>query len=96
MAHEHGIFIRGVPPNHTFEFWWCGERVSMGDFNSRLWDQTSAVAKDAAAFSDGMEFGARWNEGMRIVAKIEQIEEILKLPLCEKCRALIGAPPEVK
>lgn len=28
--------------------------------------------------------------GIAAVAKIEQIEEILRLPLCGKCRSMIG------
>jgi hypothetical protein len=88
--HEHGIYIRGVPPDHVYEFWWCGEKVDVADFNERLINQTKSVLKDTHAFFDGFFLKEDINEGEKAVAKIDQIEDVLKLPLCPKCRSMIG------
>lgn len=88
--HEHGVLIRGVPPDHAYEFWWCGEKINVGDFNERLRNQTDSVIKDTHDFFEGFKLKESINDGSKTVAKIEQIEEILKLPLCDKCRSMIG------
>ena len=41
---NHGIMICGVPPNHHYEFWWMGERVDIGEFNTRLADMAESAA----------------------------------------------------
>jgi hypothetical protein len=86
----HGVLVRGVPPRHTYEFWWCGERIDIADFNERLANQTKSAMSGAGDVLEGMNLKESINEGEKTVAKIEQIEEILKLPLCQKCRSMIG------
>lgn len=90
---QHGVIIRGVPPDHVFEFWWCGEKIDIEDFNSRLRDQTKSVIDDIDGFLEGFGLKESINEGSKTVAKIDQIEEILKLPLCHSCRSIIGGDP---
>ena len=90
MNINHGVFTRGIPPDHVFEFWWYGEKISIEDFNSRFLDQTKALKEGVDDFLEGFKTKESINEGSKTVAKIDQIEDILKLPLCQNCRSMIG------
>jgi hypothetical protein len=91
---NHGVFIKGVPPEHEYECWWMGERVCIADFNTRLMDATREISTYAMGLREGMDLTAAINEGQKTVAQLEAIEEIARLPLCSECRKLIGTIEE--
>jgi hypothetical protein len=80
---KHGV--------HDGRCYWMGEPVEIDDFNERLMSSTRAAAKDLDWMAMGMQLTEHINEGQKVVAQIDVLEEVLKLPLCSTCRQLIGA-----
>jgi hypothetical protein len=46
--------------------------------------------KDASELQKGMELQGTINEGERVVAQIDVLEEVKRLPLCGPCKELVG------
>lgn len=90
----HGVFVKGVPPEHEYECWWMGERVCIADFNTRLMFATREIATYAHGLREGMDLRGTLNEGQKVVAQLETLEEVARLPLCDSCRKLIGSVEE--
>lgn len=87
----HGIFIKGTPPEHEYECWWMGEKVCIADFNTRLMFATREIATYTHGLREGMDLQMAINEGQKVVAQLDAVEEIARLPLCDSCRKLIGS-----
>ena len=75
----------------TYEFWWLGGRRSMGEFNRLTYGLASKISGEVDAIAQGMDIAASVNMGKEVLAKLEAVEEVLRLPLCESCRKMIGA-----
>lgn len=74
----------------TYEFWWLGGRQSLDEFNRLTYGLASQVADEARAIAEGMDLKATLNAGQDALARLDEIEKVLKLPLCDPCRKLIG------
>lgn len=88
---NHGVIIKGAPPEHEYECWWMGERVCVADFNTRLMLATREIATYAKGLREGMDLREALNAGQETLAQLEAVEEIARLPLCDACRKLIGS-----
>lgn len=84
---KHGVIMNqcGMPT-----YWWLGESLSREDFNDQLDRTREALAGEIEALANGMDLAAKINIGKLELAKIETVEEIMKLPLCASCKELIG------
>lgn len=87
---KHGIFEREYTTENIYDCFWLGERVHQNEFNDRLAGMTRSARKDLDWMAIGMDLKSKVNEGEKVVAQIDAIEEILKLPLCGACRKLVG------
>lgn len=88
---NHGIIVRGDPPDHNYEYWWMGEQLCIADFNARLMDATREIGTYVKGLREGMDLRAVLNQGAKTVAQLETLEEVARLPLCNACRKLIGS-----
>lgn len=84
---KHGVV---VTDNGVYEFWWFGNRLSLEDFNKQIWRTSTRLKGEIDSFAEGMDLRAAIDGGEKALAKVEAIEEILKLPLCGPCRRMIG------
>jgi hypothetical protein len=53
-------------------------------------DWIEMTERDVDAMDQGIKMGKSFHEGQRVVAQLDAIEEMLKLPLCTNCRKMIG------
>lgn len=91
---KHGIHQRETGGETVYDFYWLGELVNEVDFNERLAGMTRRVAKDLDWLAIGMDLKEKINEGEKIVAQLDELEKVAKLPLCPACRKLIGEAPQ--
>lgn len=83
---KHGVELDHGKP----VFWWMGQRVTHDEFNAYCRESLNVLVDGWGEFTRGMDLGAITHAGHLEVAKIDQVEQILKLPLCDTCRKLIG------
>lgn len=91
MTKKHGAYWDSNARETIF--FWMGEEIKLEDFNERLRTQLESAATDLDWMLKGSELTAQINEGEKTVAKLEEVEKIAKLPLCNECRKLIGEMP---
>lgn len=84
---KHGVMLDG---DGIHQYWWFGNRLSLEDFNKQIWRTSMRLKDEIDAVAEGMDLGAAIKDGEKVSAKLEAIEEVLRLPLCDKCRHLIG------
>jgi len=87
MPIRHGAYRA---EDGTYEFFWLGNRLSMEEFNEQTLRTASSLKDEVSAMAEGMDIAACCDAGRETVVRLEAIEEILKLPLCEACRRMIG------
>lgn len=74
----------------TYEFWWIGNRLSLEEFNQQTYKTATIIADEVDAVARGMSIKESLNAGQDALARLDEVEKILKLPLCDECRKLIG------
>ena len=74
----------------TYEFYWLGNRLSLEEFNEQTYRTASSLKGELDAIAQGMDMGAHIVDAKEILTELHAIEEVLKLPLCDPCRKLIG------
>lgn len=74
----------------TYEFWWFGARQTIEEFNGLVRGLAHQVADECASIARGMDMAQSVRAGADALAKLETLEEVLRLPLCASCKALIG------
>lgn len=89
---KHGAYWNSN--DHEMLFFWMGEEVDVEDFNQRLLNQTKSAAKDLDWMMKGMQLTDHINEDEKMVAQLDELEKVAKLPLCPACRKLIGEIPK--
>lgn len=71
------------------EFWWAGEKVTLGEFNKRSIEQMRSLAKDGDAIQLGADLHEAVYGGSKAAAQLDMLEMVLKRPLCEACKLMI-------
>ena len=84
---KHGVLRR---EDGTYEFYWLGNRLSLEEFNEQTYRTASSLKGELDAIAQGMDMGAHFADAKESLAELHVIEEILKLPLCDPCRKLVG------
>lgn len=95
MSVKHGAYEEpgDGKSDRTTNLYWMGEEVDLADFNERLLNQTKSVAKDIDMIQMGVDLKEAINEGQKADKELSRMDlldqGILKLPLCQTCRALV-------
>ncbi len=71
------------------EFWWAGEKVTLGEFNRRSIEQMRAAVKDVDTIQLGADLQEAVSGGSKAAAQLDMLEMVLKAPLCEACKLMI-------
>jgi len=77
-------------PDGSYRFFWFGQERTLDGFNESLFEFTKCKAEEVAAFASGMHLSASLDAAQRTLGALDALEEVVKLPLCDRCRALIG------
>lgn len=74
----------------TYEFYWMGNRLSLEEFNDQTFRTASSVCEEIKGIAMGMDMAQHFDDTKITLAQVKAIEDVLKLPLCDACRRLIG------
>jgi hypothetical protein len=74
----------------TYEFYWLGSRLSLEDFNKHTFQVAQEIFEEINGVAMGMDLSGEFDASKIVIAKLEAVEEVLKLPLCDACRKVIG------
>lgn len=85
---RHGVYRA---EDGTYEFYWLGNRLSLEEFNAQTLQTASGLMDEADAMAKGMDIAALCDAGKETAIRLDVIEEVLKLPLCEAC-TMVGSP----
>lgn len=87
MGLRHGV-LRAE--DGTTEFFWLGNRIPLEEFNRHILEMVAQIQVEVDAVALGMDLGAAVDAGKISLAKLEAVDQVLRLPLCAPCRKLIG------
>jgi hypothetical protein len=75
----------------TYEFYWLGNRLSLEDFNKQTFHVAQQIFDEINGVAMGMDLSGQFEESKIVLAQLEIVEKVLKLPLCKPCRNSINS-----
>lgn len=84
---KHGV-IRGA--EGSYDFYWLGNRLSLEEFNEQTYRMATQIKGELEALAQGMDMGSHFDTAKELSIKLDLVEFILRLPLCDSCKEHIG------